>query len=83
MISATAENTSSTILPPDPDGRNEMRAFFAGQVLKRFRALTRVDHDDALCDLLVNLMHYCDRHGFGFQRELERATWHYEAETGR
>jgi hypothetical protein len=31
--------------------------------------------------LLCDLMHFCDREGFTFDKELDRARMHYEAET--
>jgi len=52
---------------------NEQRAAIAAE------ALLLVD-ESLVCDLLANLMHYCDAHGFRFEGELETARMHYEAE---
>ena len=40
-----------------------------------------VDAEEALGDLLTDLMHWSDRSGFDFDAALERARTHYEAET--
>jgi len=68
-------------LPPDPEGMNDKRAKWAGCALLRFRKLTGADECDAVCDLLCDLMHWCDRNGQDFGRALDRARFHYEAET--
>jgi hypothetical protein len=34
----------------------------------------------AVADLLDDLRHLCDREGWSFERELERAAMHYDAE---
>lgn len=68
--------------PPDPDAINGDRAAWAQQALSAFTDATGTDAEDALCDLLADLMHWCDRHGTSFSSELERARCHYAAETG-
>lgn len=70
-------------LPPDPDSQNDDRAAWARHALTAFRRLTGTDREDALCDLLCDLMHLCDRDKrLGeFTAQLERAREHYEAET--
>lgn len=68
-------------LPPDPEGMNDRRAGWAAEGLTTFRSATGVDEPDAVCDLLTDLMHWCDRHGQDFDSELERARDHYDAET--
>jgi hypothetical protein len=68
-------------LPPDPDGMNDRRAQWAGHAIAAFRDATGTDEADAVCDLLADLMHWCDRHGQEFRRELDRANHHYVAET--
>lgn len=68
-------------LPPDPDGQNDDRASWAGAAIERFIGVTRTDFEDAPSDLLCDLMHWCDRNGFTFANELERAYGHYSEET--
>lgn len=62
------------LLPPDPDNQN----------LAAFMNETGSDNEDALCDLLCDLMHLCDRKPVlgTFAVQLQRAQDHYEAETG-
>jgi hypothetical protein len=68
-------------LPPDPEGMNDRRAGWAGRAIANFRAATGTDEEDAVCDLLADLMHWCNRHGLNFGNELARARDHYDAET--
>jgi hypothetical protein len=79
--------THSRTLSPDPEGQNDARAQLAETAIGQFQICTGSDWDDALADLLADLMHLCDRatHEDGtalnFAEELERARQHYEAET--
>ena len=73
-------NVSNT-LPPDPEGMNDERAEWAASCIRHFQCLTGADWDDAVSDLIGDLMHFCDRESFDFTNELERARAHYEAET--
>jgi len=68
-------------LPPDPDGLNDDRAHWASAALHCFQRETGTDDDDALCDLLCDLMHWSDRNYFDFDAALFRARMHYDAET--
>ena len=68
-------------LPPDPDGMNTKRADWAESALVTFRHKTGTDKEDCLCDMLADLMHWCDRYGLDFDTEEVRARYHYEAET--
>jgi hypothetical protein len=68
-------------LPPDPEGMNDDRAKWAGVALAAFRGETAADREDAVGDLLGDLMHWCDRAGFDFELALGRARMHYESET--
>ena len=70
-------------LPPDPDAMNDRRAAWADRAITAFRAETGADHDDALCDLLADLMHWADRHDYSFAAHLDRAQFHYRAETAQ
>jgi hypothetical protein len=70
-------------LPPDPDGQNNDRALWADHALRAFMAETGTDYEDALCDLLCDLMHLSDRAPFDFDAALQHARDHYLAETGQ
>ena len=67
-------------LPPDPDNMNDARADWAGAALSAFMQETGTDEEDALGDLLADLMHWADRNGYEFDAALDRARGHYEAE---
>jgi hypothetical protein len=69
-------------LPKDVDGRNAERAQWAKAALRAFMLETGVDYEDALGDLLGDLMHLADREPFDFEAALDRARGHYAAETG-
>lgn len=69
-------------LPPDIDGMNKDRAQWARVALQAFVDHTGVDYEDALGDLLCDLMHMSDRGPFDFEEALDRARGHYAAETG-
>lgn len=68
-------------LPPDPDGKNDDRAAWAGAALAKFMVLTGTDLEDAVGDLLTDLMHWSDRNNYDFDAALDRARFHYKAET--
>ena len=70
-----------TPLPADVDGRNDDRAQWAQAALDAFMHKTGSDREDATCDLLANLRHWCDRNGFDWGNELDRAMRHYTQET--
>ena len=69
------------VLPPDPENMNGDRAKWAQAALRTFRKATGADAEEALGDLITDLMHWSDRSGFDFDAALERARTHYEAET--
>lgn len=71
-------------LPPDPDDSNYDRACWAGQALEKFIQTTKTDLEDALSDLLCDLMHWSDRQPIelqAFETALERARDAYRDET--
>ena len=68
-------------LPPDPEGQNDNRALWAEAAVVAFEAQTGTDREDALADLLCDLMHWCDRNGGNFKFALDRARRNYEEET--
>ena len=74
-------NIKGKRLPPDPERMNDQRAERAAAALQIFQTVTGTDPEDALCDLLADLMHWCDRNGCAFSNELRRARFHYEEET--
>jgi hypothetical protein len=62
---------------------NNERAKWARKALGNFSEITGCDKEDALSDLLCNLMHMCDREsgqGFDFEEALDRARRNYQAE---
>jgi hypothetical protein len=63
---------------------NDDRAEWADRAIESFRVATGTDREEALSDLLCDLMHLCDRdsHLGNFDTQLERARMHYDAETG-
>lgn len=69
-------------LPPDPEEMDDERAQCADNAISAFQLWTRTDIEDALSDLLADLMHWSDRHGFDFNHELARGRGHYKSETG-
>jgi hypothetical protein len=68
-------------LPPDPEKMNDSRAEWGASCIRHFQCTTGADFDDALCDLLCDLMHWADRNELEFDGQLSRARMHYEAET--
>jgi len=65
----------------DPDGYNIDRVAWAAVALAAFQKATGTDDEDAVADLLCDLMHFCAGHA-DFARELRRACGNFEAETG-
>lgn len=68
-------------LPPDPEGMNDSRAEWAEEALQTFMTRTGTDREDALGDLLSDLMHWADRNGTDFKAALRTADAHYHEET--
>lgn len=83
MTDTTTTTSDQKQLPPDPDGQNNDRADWADRALQAFQMTTGTDRQDALSDLLCDLMHLCDRDaGLGaFGAQLDRACGHYDSET--
>lgn len=81
MATMTKRPNRTKQLPPDPDAMNTDRTRWADAALIEFQRLTRADTEDAVSDLLTDLIHRCDRHGQHFDAELGRARNHYEFET--
>jgi hypothetical protein len=55
-------------------------AEWAAAALRHFQCVTGTEHEDALSDLLCDLMHWSDREDIDFQNALDTARMHYEAE---
>lgn len=68
-------------LPPDPEGLNDDRSSWAGIAIAAFMAATNTEPENALSDLLCDLMHWADRRGECFDSRLEHARHHYAEET--
>ena len=81
MTKLTKQSNHAKPLPPDPEQMNNGRAHWAEAALVEFQHRTGADVEDAVSDLLADLMHWCDRHDQDFDHELSRARYHYEAET--
>jgi hypothetical protein len=64
-------------MPPDPGNMNDRCAECAAAALSTFMKETGTDKEDALADL----MHWADRGSHDFDAALDRARYHYEAET--
>ncbi|QDT53879.1 hypothetical protein Pan44_19050 [Caulifigura coniformis] len=69
-------------LPADPERMNGKRAAWADLAVTAFQAATGTDEEDALGDLLADLMHWADRANYDFELAFNRAQDHYAAETG-
>ena len=65
----------------DPQGDNTYRANVAIRIVDRFAKETNTDDEDALCDLLCNLLHYAHCSDIDFATELRKACNHFAAET--
>lgn len=59
---------------------NAASAEHAARTMLVYQQYTGSDKEDALCDLLADLMHWADEQGFDFEYELERAHGHYAEE---
>jgi hypothetical protein len=81
QVEESGEAEATSPLPPDPEGMNVSRVAWADQTIKAFQAATGTDDEDALGDLLADLMHWADRSNYDFDAALLRAKDHYEAET--
>lgn len=59
---------------------NDRRSAWADEAINTFVDTTQTDREDALSDLLCDMMHWCDRNEFDFSQELEMAESHYDYE---
>jgi hypothetical protein len=68
-------------LPPDPENLNNDRTEWAGDAVAAFMQATGTEPENALPDLLCDLMHWADRNEECFDSCLEHARNHYAEET--
>lgn len=68
-------------LPADPDGMNRTRSEHAASALRQYQLEVQTDDEDAVTDLLGDLMHFCDHHQQDFLWQLQRARLNYLRET--
>ena len=68
---------------PGQEPTNNDRARWANTALSAFvnEVGDSGDEDTNIADLLCDLMHLCDAHGFDFERVLASGRIHYDAET--
>lgn len=78
-----SESNHTNPLSPDPMRLNVRRARRAAAALAAYRRRTGADPEDAVSDLLTDLMHWCEQSGQAFPEELDRARSHYAAETAQ
>jgi hypothetical protein len=64
----------------DTDVTNTKRTAWAEAAIHLFTGLTGCDREDSLGDLLCDLMHWSEQHGFDFDLALFRAKGHFDAE---
>jgi len=60
--------------------RSKASAACAANALRAFRRATGTNPEDAVADLLADLMHWCLQNGQDFEKELERARRHAREE---
>lgn len=61
-------------------GLNRNRAEWAANALDEFQRVCDTEVEDALADLLCDLMHYANQTHFNFDDELARAKRHFDEE---
>lgn len=77
------ESSHTNRLSPDPQRLNLRRARRAAAALAAYRRRTGADPQDAVSDLLTDLLHWCEHFGPAFSEALDRARSHYAAETAK
>tara|TARA_R110000868_G_scaffold237132_9_gene491622 strand:+ start:31258 stop:31761 length:504 start_codon:yes stop_codon:yes gene_type:complete len=65
----------------DPEAQNDIRRKRAGNAITRFQEASGADLEDALSDLLCDLMHWSHYQDMNFADELARACMHFREET--
>jgi hypothetical protein len=92
--SPVVQQDTPATLPPDPDGQNDDRASWADKAIQTFEMESGTDREDAVADLLCDLMHWVDRNplppwspaaptsiNMTFDEMLDRARRNYASET--
>lgn len=64
----------------EASAENGGRALRAETALTNYQDETGADLEDAVCDLLADIMHWCDRSGHEFETSLRRARMHHDHE---
>lgn len=76
---------AEVLIPPhggfDPDEMSEKRIVWGGNAIASIMRDTGTDLEDALSDLLADLMHWSHANGQDFADELRRAVSQFEQET--
>lgn len=65
----------------DPDGMNDIRTECGGHDIKSIMDETGTELDNALPDILANLMHWASANNVDFTAELVRAGTNFKTET--
>ncbi len=78
---AATENSPASHYEKPSDFPNSVK--WAGESLILHQDNTNSDDEDAVADLLADLMHYCDFHRLDFKDELRRAEDNYEHDTAQ
>jgi len=50
-----------TEIPPDVDGMNDDRSYWAKKAIEAFQEATRAENETVIGDLICDLAHLCDR----------------------
>jgi hypothetical protein len=77
---ATSRTNTTRQLPAGPQTTNADRTEWAASALRHFQCRAGCDYEDALGDLLCDLMHWSGRNNFDFETPLCRARGHYGEE---
>lgn len=81
FAAAKLEKEVGAIKKGDPDDMNGQRSVWGAATVAHFQTLTRTDDEDAIADLLSDLMHLCDDTKQNFTHQLVRARGMYHDET--
>jgi hypothetical protein len=69
-------------LPPDPDGKNDKRAEWAGMCILLMHMLSGADNGvESLGVLVTYMFHWCDRSGYDMDKVFRRSRDMYRQET--
>lgn len=80
---ADAAEEASTSTNYEQEGEMPDAVKWASESLILHQDNTNSDDEDAVADLLADLMHYCEHHGLDFEGELRRGSDSYTYEQGQ